>query len=42
MPQDFGLNPATTWLVVLTEFFNPPVPQITTIQTNGLAGGQPF
>ena len=26
LPEDFGLNPDTTRLQVLTEFFNPPVP----------------
>ena len=29
-PESFGLNPATTRLRVLTEFFNPPVPAQTT------------
>lgn len=26
LPEEFGLNPETTRLQVLTEFFNPPVP----------------
>jgi hypothetical protein len=37
LPQDYGLNPDTTWIQVLTEFFNPPTPSITTIETNGLS-----
>jgi hypothetical protein len=36
-PADYGLNPATTWLEVLTQFFKPPTPQITTFETNGLS-----
>jgi hypothetical protein len=27
-PQDFGLNPATTRIQVLTEWFSPPQPQV--------------
>jgi hypothetical protein len=34
---DYGLNPATTWLEVLTQFFSPPAPLITTVETNGLS-----
>jgi hypothetical protein len=34
-PNDYGLNPDMTCLEVLTEFFNPPVPAVTTIETNG-------
>jgi len=35
-PGDFGLNPATTRLVVLTEFLNPPQPvkEVDTMNTN--------
>ena len=29
-PESFGLNPATARLQVLTEFFNPPQPAVTT------------
>jgi hypothetical protein len=29
-PEDYGLNSASTMLQVLTEFFNPPTPVITT------------
>jgi hypothetical protein len=36
-PADYGLNPATTWLEVLTQFITAPVPQMTTIETNGLS-----
>ncbi|HZM02013.1 MAG TPA: hypothetical protein VFC44_03230 [Candidatus Saccharimonadales bacterium] len=36
-PAKFGLNPATTRLQVFTEFFNPPDPQKTTVQANGLS-----
>jgi hypothetical protein len=34
---EYGLNPATTWLEVLTQFFNPPAPLITTVETNGVS-----
>jgi hypothetical protein len=33
-PTAYGLNPATTRLQVITEFFNPPAPVVTTV-TNG-------
>jgi hypothetical protein len=37
LPGEFGLNPQTTRLQVLTEFFNPPVPaQIQDIRATGL------
>ncbi len=36
-PADYGLNPATTWLEVLTQFFNPPAPVIGRLETNGLS-----
>ena len=35
-PAEYGLNPETTWLQVLTEFFNPPVPVMTTVMNNGV------
>jgi len=34
-PIDFGMDPATTWLQVLTEFLNPPAPRITPIKLEG-------
>ena len=33
-PADYGLNPASTWLEVLTQFFNPANPAVTTMETN--------
>jgi hypothetical protein len=36
-PADYGMNPATTWLQVITEFFNPPAPEITTVTNNGVS-----
>jgi len=35
-PDAYGMNPATTWLQVLTEFFSPPMPVITTGTNNGV------
>ena len=35
-PAEWGLNPATTRLQVLTEFFDPPVPQKQTRLHNGI------
>jgi hypothetical protein len=35
-PAAYGLNPATTFLGVMTEFFNPPAPIITTVTNNGV------
>lgn len=37
-PESFGLNPATARLQVLTEFFNPPQPAITTAMLPKQAG----
>jgi hypothetical protein len=31
---EYGLNPATTWLQVLTQFFSPPAPTANNIETN--------
>ena len=36
-PGEFGLNPDTTWLQVLTEFTDPPVP-IKTVDAGGFDG----
>jgi len=36
-PAEYGLNPATTRLQVITEFFNPPSPVKTNVTTNGLS-----
>ncbi len=36
-PADYGLNPATTRLQVITEFFDPPAPIKKTVTTNGLS-----
>lgn len=36
-PADYGLNPATSYLQVITEFFNPPAPGQTTVTNNGVA-----
>ena len=35
-PADYGLNPSTTLLGVMTEFFNPPDPEITTVTNDGV------
>ncbi|MGA2750690.1 MAG: hypothetical protein ABSG59_18110 [Verrucomicrobiota bacterium] len=35
-PSDYGLNPATTFLNVITRFLRAPAPQITTVQTDGV------
>ena len=35
-PSNYGLNPATTFLNVITRFLKAPTPQITTIQTDGV------
>ncbi|MGP8218816.1 MAG: immunoglobulin domain-containing protein [Limisphaerales bacterium] len=37
-PESFGLNPATARLQVLTEFFNPPQPAVTTMVLPEQAG----
>ena len=37
-PQAYGLNPATTRLQVLTEFFSPPQPNVTAMNLPGQAG----
>lgn len=37
-PESLGLNPATTRLQVLTEFFNPPQPGVSTAQLPSQAG----
>lgn len=34
MPKDFNLNPQTTKLQAMTEFINPPQPQITTTSSD--------
>ncbi|MGA2175352.1 MAG: hypothetical protein ABSH38_10260 [Verrucomicrobiota bacterium] len=36
-PSAYGLNPDTTRLQVYTEFFDPPAPQITVMEDNGIA-----
>src|ERR1700722_2754124 len=36
-PAAYGLNPASTFLGVMTEFINPPAPVITTVTNNGIA-----
>ncbi len=36
-PSAYGLNPASTRLQVLTEFYNAPAPVKTTVTNNGLA-----
>jgi hypothetical protein len=36
-PAEYGLNPATTRLQVITEFFNPPSPVKTAVTTNGVS-----
>jgi RHS repeat-associated protein len=38
MPESFGLNPQTTRLQVLTEFFNPPQPNVKTSTVFTTAG----
>ena len=38
-PAAYGLNPATTRLVVMTEFVNPPEPKIRQSVTTDAAGG---
>ena len=35
-PGDYGFNPGTTFLQVITEFFNPATPIITTVTNNGV------
>jgi len=37
-PESFGLNPQTARLQVLTEFFNPPKPNVKTVQVPTVAG----
>jgi hypothetical protein len=39
-PSSLKLNPQTTWLQVITEFFNPPNPAATTITTDGVDDDQ--
>ena len=34
-PAEYGLNPGTTRLQVLTEFFTPPAPNVTMVTANG-------
>jgi hypothetical protein len=36
-PADFNLNPQSTFLEVVTEFYNSPMPMITTVTNNGLS-----
>jgi hypothetical protein len=38
LPAFFGLNPQTSRLQVLTEFFNPPTPNVTTVAIPTAAG----
>lgn len=39
-PSDYGLNPNTTRLQVLTEFFNSPTPSLRSVTNNGLSDDQ--
>lgn len=36
-PAEYGMNPQTTWLQVITEFFNSPAPQICATTQNGMS-----
>ena len=39
-PEEYGLDPATSVLQLITEFFGPPEPGITAVTTNGLSDMQ--